>query len=89
MKQGSDVRYVFINPNGHAHYSKRAPLSLREKPTGPDYWFADSTTIKICVRGKGDVQQFVYSPPTEGRPHIVRGKHVNDLFALSATSLDR
>ena len=85
---GTDVRYCYLNDSGHVFTTKTKPSSTNQKPKGHDYWFADATKMRTCVRAKGIVEEFSMDPTASPDGTVkASGKRINDGVALQATKL--
>ena len=88
LAQGPDVRYVYLGANGHMFSTKNKPPSTKATPNGPDYWFADDTTLRTCVRLTAIVEELTMSPaPKPDATPTATGTRLNDGATLTATKL--
>lgn len=85
---GADVRYSYLSDNGHMFTTKTKPSSTDHKPKGSDYWFADATKMRTCLRTKGIVEEFSMDATTAAAGTVTaKGSVLNSGSLLSATKL--
>ena len=88
VADGPKVRYMYLGANGHMHTTNTKPHATTAKPNGPDYWFADDTTLRTCMRMKAIVEEYTMTPPSGPKAPVgATGTRLNDGVPLTAAKL--